>query len=618
MEEEQDIQSDIVKQKQLRDAQENKEFDDVVAGGTLEDLREGVKIRQREKSEVKKDLLESINNPLAKSIAFETTANVALDTATGWFMPAPWLYAGINFVGSSAINIAAQRMRGQRGINLGEVGASGLISTIPYMNPAAGRFSKLVGQQRSLQRAAVGGGVMAVAHQQIEAGVNEGRVISPTEAAIGLGLGGATGVAGKEIGDQLGKRLKFAIDRSPLARQRTGTVGAQKNPYRDTYHLADFDDTEILFTTPDPKSFKKSDVISWDKSKILKQEQKLKANERARQQAYDVALQQVGGDRSKISRKVYEQYAGAINISEVEQVAKRTGHNVADVVKYIEHNEYQLKQLNSAKTLLNNWARRDTVDTMRATIAKYANDKKIVNSKEYQDYVKLAKSLDNATSGVWTKGHKDAIKAVYMRGEFGGNRISNLMLEEGINSIFTDATTGKLRTKKGNIAKQDRPVDKYTLVNLAGVSWDLTDDFLKVVNPRSVLVDMDEGLQKFGDQYTDIALNAYDKLIAEFLQANSIKLNSRKAKTASRAITDGLVAWFKLFDAMQTSGVKDLKSKLKLPIGIDNAKDYWFRNENTIGKRTQKRKSDPDQSYEVDLLEREFIKAFKRIWDNTK
>ena len=54
MEEEQDIQSDIVKQKQLRDAQENQEFDDAVAGGELEDLREGVKIRQREKSEVKR------------------------------------------------------------------------------------------------------------------------------------------------------------------------------------------------------------------------------------------------------------------------------------------------------------------------------------------------------------------------------------------------------------------------------------------------------------------------------------------------------------------------------------------------------------------------------------
>ena len=387
----------------------------------------------------------------------------------------------------------------------------------------------------------------------------------------------------------------------------------------DTYHLADFDDTEIFFTTPDPKSFKKSDVISWDKSKILRQEQKLKANEAAREQAYQVALRQAGGDRSKISRKVYEQYAGATNISEVEKVAKRTGHNIGHVIKYMEHNEYQLRQLNSARTLLNDWARRNTVDTMRATLAKYANDRKIVNSNEYKNYVKLAKSLDNATSGIWTKGHKDAIKAVFMRGEFGGNRISNLMLEEGIDSIFRDATTGKLRTIKGNIAKQDRPVDKYTLVNLAGTSWDLTDDFLKVVNPRSVLVDMNEGLKKFGDQYTDIALNAYDKLITEFLQANSIKLNSRKAKTASRAITDGLVAWFEKFDEMQLSGkVKDLKSKLQLPIDIDNAKDYWFRNENTIGKRTQKTRLDPDKSYEIDLLENEFIKAFKRIWDNTK
>jgi len=49
MEEEQDIYSDIVKRDQLLDAQENQEFDDAVAGGELEDLREGVKIRQKEK-----------------------------------------------------------------------------------------------------------------------------------------------------------------------------------------------------------------------------------------------------------------------------------------------------------------------------------------------------------------------------------------------------------------------------------------------------------------------------------------------------------------------------------------------------------------------------------------
>ena len=116
MEEEQDIQSDIVKRDQLLDSQKNKEFDDAVAGGELEDLREGVKIRQREKSEVKSDLL--------KSIGFEVGANLVLDKATNWLLGAPlpgsrFIYGGANFLGSAGINLYAQKMRGEEGIKWG-------------------------------------------------------------------------------------------------------------------------------------------------------------------------------------------------------------------------------------------------------------------------------------------------------------------------------------------------------------------------------------------------------------------------------------------------------------------------------------------------------------------
>ena len=618
MEEEQDIQSDIVKQKQLRDAQENQEFD-----------REMGAYRRGQKNLTDEERLERMKDITAKRkqlkdnllSAITTTTNFATDSIEDAKKfedirnPLNW-GSNIGALGIRAIDSAIPRtprelmMETAQLVTSGPTGYSAmkLAKEIPMVASGIDKFDKATTAFRTNLKNRI---LAAIRGDQI---LPDGTIVKKgSQPLMSKGSDAIDDGYIEEIVEQ-GDNVIY-----PPGSKEADILANTKAMASDTYHLADFDDTEIFFTTPDPKSFKKSDVISWDKSKILRQEQKLKANEAAREQAYQVALRQAGGDRSKISRKVYEQYAGATNISEVEKVAKRTGHNIGHVIKYMEHNEYQLRQLNSARTLLNDWARRNTVDTMRATLAKYANDRKIVNSNEYKNYVKLAKSLDNATSGIWTKGHKDAIKAVFMRGEFGGNRISNLMLEEGIDSIFRDATTGKLRTIKGNIAKQDRPVDKYTLVNLAGTSWDLTDDFLKVVNPRSVLVDMNEGLKKFGDQYTDIALNAYDKLITEFLQANSIKLNSRKAKTASRAITDGLVAWFEKFDEMQLSGkVKDLKSKLQLPIDIDNAKDYWFRNENTIGKRTQKTRLDPDKSYEIDLLENEFIKAFKRIWDNTK
>ena len=129
MEEEQDIQSDIVKRDQLLDSQKNKEFDDAVAGGELEDLREGVKIRKREKSEVKSDLL--------KSIGFEVGANLVLDKATNWLLGAPFpgariaVYPSLNFLGSAGINLYAQKMRGEEGIKWGEAGASGVTSLVP-------------------------------------------------------------------------------------------------------------------------------------------------------------------------------------------------------------------------------------------------------------------------------------------------------------------------------------------------------------------------------------------------------------------------------------------------------------------------------------------------------
>ena len=124
MEEEQDIQSDIVKQKQLRDAQENKEFDDAVAGGELEDLRKGVDIKKKQTG---LDLKSEI-----AGVGFETSVNVATDaltTALGW---APPLYAVVNFLSAGGANLVSQKMiRGKEDINWGEAWASAGMGLVP-------------------------------------------------------------------------------------------------------------------------------------------------------------------------------------------------------------------------------------------------------------------------------------------------------------------------------------------------------------------------------------------------------------------------------------------------------------------------------------------------------
>ena len=536
MEEEQDIQSDIVKQKQLRDAQENQEFDDAVAGGELEDLREGVKIRQREKSEVKKDILESINNPLAKSIAFETGANVALDTATGWFMPAPWLYAGINFVGSSAINIAAQRMRGQRGINFGEVGASGLISTVPYMNPAAGRFSKLVGQQRSLQRAAVGGGVMAVAHQQIEAGVNEGRVISPTEAAVGLGLGAATGTAFKEVGDQLGKRLKFAIDRSPLTAQRTGTVGAQVNPAKAAPKISTNERlkqsliaNEVIELPPaykgGPVTFREEADFFDVSAALIGGGQEDARDALGRKIDYNRAkVTEFGATRSERRDMVFNHIKDRLRRKKTKGKQKGTGTNITRK----EFNEYAKEQVAAEKNLrkaikllnIRSYAslknidlsdyptseaqlellnkinkakvkprrsKTDTTDQFQNKVRKWQRD-----TAPYQQFTDYKETFDY--------GHIISAKTGFRAEDLGMNRISNTEIEAAHNVASIDPYTRKIIEilQEGNRERGSRRDYVPVVQRMRNTAGSVVEDFVKwKANKDNDPVNLTKILDKF-------------------------------------------------------------------------------------------------------------------------
>ena len=522
MEEEQDIQSDIVKQKQLRDAQENQEFDRSMdayrRGRDLTD--EQRKERLLDNARLKGNLLEAINNPLAKSIAFETGANVALDTATGWFMPAPWLYAGINFVGSSAINIAAQRMRGQRGINFGEVGASGLISTVPYMNPAAGRFSKLVGQQRSLQRAAVGGGVMAVAHQQIEAGVNEGRVISPTEAAVGLGLGAAAGTAFKEVGDQLGKRLKFAIDRSPLTAQRTGTVGAQVNPAKAAPKIstneklkqalianevielpaaypggpheirleADYFDVsaaligggveDTLDAAGNPIKYNRGAVTEFGGTKSEKRDivyNHIKNNLKRRKK---------DGTGTNINRKEFDQYAreqiaaeedlrNAIKLMNLREYAAQKGIELGidyptaeSQLKFVANINKAKHKPRRSKNKAGNYT--ETPQQYQKKVKKWEKD-----TEPFQQYTDYKETFDY--------GHIISAKTGYRKGDFGMNRRSNTEIEPAYNIEFRDPYTRQLIEilQEGNRPRGSRREHLLAVQRMRGASSSVVEDYVK-------------------------------------------------------------------------------------------------------------------------------------------
>ena len=217
------------------DAQKNKEFDNTLNPDgsfkkpSLEQLKKG--------SEIKNKILNQV-----RSTGFEVGANIGLDKATNWLLAAPFpgarlLYGGANFLGSAAINIQAQRIRGEEGIKWGEAGASGGMSLVPYMPFAAGKYTKYLGEPWSVQRGVVGGAVTGVGHEAIRVGIDEKRLPSPIETGLSATVGGAVGgaiPAAADTANKVGRLIKESINDpyNPvvnfLIRRRTGTVGARR------------------------------------------------------------------------------------------------------------------------------------------------------------------------------------------------------------------------------------------------------------------------------------------------------------------------------------------------------------------------------------------------------
>ena len=265
-----DIEELTVKQKQQQDAQKNKEFDrDIDAYNKgKENLTDEERVDRLKDAARKKRLYNDISGSIngfeeakkdpnlvkeLQGIGFETAVNVATDsltTALGW---APPLYAVVNFLSAGGANLIAQKkIRGEENINWGEAWASAGLGTVPFMNPAAGKLTKVVGKPQTIKRAVVGGGLTGVGYQQIEKGINERRVISPTEAALGFTSGGVVSGTFKGTTD-LGKRIidqiKGIAPMGDLAYGLGGTGGAgttrggSVGPFRASYVEPEFEHT---------------------------------------------------------------------------------------------------------------------------------------------------------------------------------------------------------------------------------------------------------------------------------------------------------------------------------------------------------------------------------------
>lgn len=421
-----------------------------------------------------------------------------------------------------------------------------------------------------------------------------------------------------------------------LIRLDDGTLNLTTEDGKDAQvFLSEINDSIIDYNDPfyapianDPKrgaiEKKIKNMKKWDESRAI---------------AYNEALKYAGGDPNKIKRDRYEIIAGKASYAEIERIARENGYDIRDVVKYFEHNEKQVSQLNAARRLLNDWGRSNEVTRMKKVMEKYAKDRRVTNSKEWRRYQKLISSIDRGHTGLWSLGHKEAIKNVFLKGETGGSIISNLYLQPSLNYIFKDYATGNTKIIQGNIGQgntKDLPL--YALVNLTGRSWNLTDDFLKVVSPKpestlieqrfvtkflqglinlddksigSLSIDRDEGISGLLEYQSGAEYAFAEKFneLSEPYKVNGV-LNPEVTALLEEAVTDGVVAWYRLFDKMQRSGKVFSIMSADDPITFLEAEDWWFEGRNTIGDRIDKK--DLNKSHEMNLLNNAFDTAFQK------
>jgi|TARA_R100000152_G_C6768589_1_gene194136 hypothetical protein len=146
-------------------------------------------------------------------VGFETAAGIATDIATKPLLAVPPVYALANFVSGSVANAIAQRLRGEKGINLGEVLSSGAVGIIPGSTIKTGKnLSKVVGKAGSIKRAAVSGGLQGVGAEAIRVGIDEQRLINAKEAFLGGATGGVASAGMQRILEAAPSALNKFVD----------------------------------------------------------------------------------------------------------------------------------------------------------------------------------------------------------------------------------------------------------------------------------------------------------------------------------------------------------------------------------------------------------------------
>ena len=139
------------------------------------------------------------------------------------------LYGAINFGQGAVTNYMVQKhIYGEDNVNWGEVLASGAMGAIPFLDLRAGKFAKYVGRPNTIKRGMIGGSLVGLGGEQLRVGIDEKRVLSPTEAIFSTAIGGGLGGIGGGISQSLAKgRLEKQVNQ--MRAQTEARLGLKYN-----------------------------------------------------------------------------------------------------------------------------------------------------------------------------------------------------------------------------------------------------------------------------------------------------------------------------------------------------------------------------------------------------
>ena len=354
-------------------------------------------------------------------------------------------YGVVNFASGAGTNIAAQKLRGEEEIGWGEVISSGLIDIIPF-------FGQKVKGVKGVTNVALQSGARTVAQRQGEVALDDQRWLTPRETLEAAALGGAFGAGFKGTGEGInllkGKYRKYKLSE------------AQKKFPPEVVNILQ-DQNRISDATVD----------------MMRQQAGLKMLLRKSIDPEDTSLSQ---RNTKNYGKKQRRLTEPVNIEIVKELQSKYGGSDNQVKAFVQANKAAEKDVRDVIDLLNSLSLKD----IEAGKVLLDSGVKLTRKQEQGLIKQLTEQGD-----LYSLGHIRAVKNLWLAGDKGANRITNMEpelwhnLERIIYNEFGEAVGTEI-VQLGNAARKAN-YDKDDLINLVqGVSRTLDEEYLKFIDPE--------------------------------------------------------------------------------------------------------------------------------------